>query len=46
VARSDDDAGDAAAALDPEAHLAGLRNVMQSFADVRPVEALLALIGE
>jgi len=37
---------DAVTALDPEAHLAGLRNVMQSFADVRPVEALLALIGE
>lgn len=36
---------DAVAALDPEAHLAGLRNVMQSFADVRPVEALLPLIG-
>lgn len=36
---------DAVAALDPQAHLAGLRNVMQSFADVRPVEALLALLG-
>jgi ureidoacrylate peracid hydrolase len=36
---------DAVAALDPEAHLAGLRNVMQSFADVRPVEGLLALLG-
>jgi ureidoacrylate peracid hydrolase len=36
---------DAVAALDPEAHLAGVRNVMQSFADVRPVEALLALLG-
>jgi ureidoacrylate peracid hydrolase len=36
---------DAVAALDPEAHSAGLRSVMQSFADVRPVEALLALLG-
>jgi ureidoacrylate peracid hydrolase len=36
---------DAVAALDPEAHLAGVRNVMQSFADVRPVEALLAMLG-
>jgi ureidoacrylate peracid hydrolase len=35
---------DATAALDPDAHLAGLRNVMQSFADVRPVDALLTLI--
>jgi len=35
---------DASAALDRDAHLAGVRNVMQSFADVRPVEALLALI--
>jgi ureidoacrylate peracid hydrolase len=37
---------DAVAALDPQAHLAGVRNVMQSFADVRPVHALLTLIGE
>jgi len=37
---------DAVAALDPDAHLAGLRNVMQSFADVRPVDAVLALIEE
>jgi ureidoacrylate peracid hydrolase len=36
---------DAVTALDPEAHLAGVRNVMQSFADVRCVEALLALLG-
>jgi ureidoacrylate peracid hydrolase len=35
---------DATAALDPDAHLAGVRNVMQSFADVRPVADLLALI--
>jgi ureidoacrylate peracid hydrolase len=34
----------ATAALDQDAHLAGVRNVMQSFADVRPVDALLALI--
>jgi ureidoacrylate peracid hydrolase len=37
---------DGTAALDPEAHFAGVRNVMQSFADVRPVDALLKLIGE
>jgi ureidoacrylate peracid hydrolase len=37
---------DATAALDQDAHLAGVRNVMQSFADVRPVDALLALIDE
>lgn len=37
---------DATAALDRDAHLAGVRNVMQSFADVRPVEALLALIAK
>jgi ureidoacrylate peracid hydrolase len=35
---------DGTAALDRDAHLAGVRNVMQSFADVRPVDALLALI--
>jgi len=37
---------DATAALDRDAHLAGVRNVMQSFADVRPVDALLALIDK
>jgi ureidoacrylate peracid hydrolase len=37
---------DATAALHRDAHLAGIRNVMQSFADVRPVEALLALIDK
>lgn len=37
---------DATAALDMDAHLAGVRNVMQSFADVRPVEALLELIDK
>jgi ureidoacrylate peracid hydrolase len=35
---------DGTAALDHDAHLAGVRNVMQSFADVRPVESLLWLI--
>jgi ureidoacrylate peracid hydrolase len=35
---------DGTAALDLDAHLAGVRNVMQSFADVRPVESLLRLI--
>ena len=37
---------DATAALDQDAHLAGVRSVMQSFADVRPVDALLALIDK
>ena len=36
---------DAVAAPQPEAHLAGLRSVMQSFADVRPVDELIALCG-
>jgi ureidoacrylate peracid hydrolase len=35
---------DATAALDRDAHLAGVRSVMQSFADIRPVDALLALL--
>ncbi len=35
---------DGAAALDPDAHLAGVRNVMQSFADVRAVDSLIRLI--
>jgi ureidoacrylate peracid hydrolase len=35
---------DGTAAQDSAAHLAGVRNVMQSFADVRPVNALLNLI--
>ncbi|MEI9964659.1 MAG: isochorismatase family cysteine hydrolase [Caulobacteraceae bacterium] len=37
---------DAVAAPKPEAHLAGLRNVMQSFADVRPTDQVAALIEE
>ena len=36
---------DAAAARTEEDHLAGLRTVAQVFADIRPVEELLALIA-